>query len=48
MLTVELGKDKDTIEIHGDREGMELLSKIIGFVMENTDHYHLNTSMGRA
>ena len=45
MLTFESDKDKDRIEIHGDKEGLLKLAKILTEMAEqdSSDHRHLMT-----
>jgi hypothetical protein len=43
MLTFELTKDKDEIEIHGDQEGLSRLVGIISRIIKSSGHDHLMT-----
>lgn len=44
MLTVEINKKDESIEIFCDREGLELLTKKISTLSEKGGHVHLMTS----
>ncbi|MGE0669382.1 MAG: Imm32 family immunity protein [Parachlamydiales bacterium] len=45
LLTFELDLKNETLEIHGNRRGLEKLSIIINTILSNTtnDHVHLMT-----
>lgn len=43
MLTVEINKKDESIEIFCDKEGLELLTKKISILSEKGGHVHLMT-----